>query len=84
MSTSMDDDDAPPELVDVSTLSALEKPRSSLSTAAAVDTPPHARVPITLVTGMLNALHLDEHELTNILIRLSGRGKNHFTQLYSH
>lgn len=52
MTTNIEDDDAPPDLVDVSTLPALEKPRSSIPTAAAVDTPPQNRVPITLVTGM--------------------------------
>lgn len=49
MSANIDDDDAPPELVDAST---LENPHSSIPTDAAVDTPPQDRVPITLVTGM--------------------------------
>jgi hypothetical protein len=42
----MDDDDAPPDLVDVSQL-----PESEIQTSEA-DLPPQQRVPITLVTGI--------------------------------
>ncbi|EHA22813.1 hypothetical protein ASPNIDRAFT_175519, partial [Aspergillus niger ATCC 1015] len=45
----MDDDDAPPQLVDISTASDVAPPSTSL------DTPPQNRVPITLVTGYLGA-----------------------------
>ncbi|KAL3486379.1 CobW/HypB/UreG, nucleotide-binding domain-containing protein [Aspergillus germanicus] len=45
----MDDDDAPPDLVDVSQL-----PESEIQTSEA-DLPPQQRVPITLVTGYLGA-----------------------------
>ncbi|KAL3457478.1 CobW/HypB/UreG, nucleotide-binding domain-containing protein [Aspergillus heterothallicus] len=45
----MDDDEAPPDLVDVSQL-----PESELQTSEA-DLPPQQRVPITLVTGYLGA-----------------------------
>lgn len=43
----MDDDDAPPQLVDISTAPDVAPPSTSL------DTPPQNRVPITLVTGMM-------------------------------
>ncbi|GAQ34778.1 COBW domain-containing protein 1 [Aspergillus tubingensis] len=45
----MDDDDAPPQLVDISTAPDVAPPSTSL------DTPPQNRVPITLVTGYLGA-----------------------------
>ncbi|KAL5003456.1 CobW/HypB/UreG, nucleotide-binding domain-containing protein [Aspergillus recurvatus] len=45
----MDDDDAPPDLVDVSQL-----PESELQSSSA-ELPPQQRVPITLVTGYLGA-----------------------------
>lgn len=41
MSTNLEDEDAPPELIDVSAMPAEQ-----------VEEPPAARVPITLVTGM--------------------------------
>jgi hypothetical protein len=46
MSTNLDDDDAPPELVDVSTM-----PSDQPGSIEEEQTP---RVPITLVTGMIN------------------------------
>lgn len=46
MSANIDDDEAPPELVDVSALLA-EQP------SAAEDELPQERVPITLVTGII-------------------------------
>lgn len=45
----MEDDDAPPELVDVS-----EQPLAAPSTTIQ-DTPVQKRVPITLVTGMVRS-----------------------------
>jgi hypothetical protein len=44
MSTAFEDEDAPPELIDVSAMPAEQ---------AASDEPPAARVPITLVTGIV-------------------------------
>lgn len=55
MSANIEDDDAPPDLVDAST---MEKPHPSIPTAAAVDTPPQDRVPITLVTGISQMLYI--------------------------
>ncbi|KAL2012519.1 hypothetical protein VTN00DRAFT_44 [Thermoascus crustaceus] len=49
----MDDDDGPPELVDVAALPDSEKPASLRPKAA--DDPGLSRVPITLVTGYLGA-----------------------------
>lgn len=49
MSADFEDEEAPPELIDVSTIPAEQAP---------IDEPPTARVPITLVTGMVNRLHL--------------------------
>lgn len=46
----MDDDDAPPDLVDVTQL-----PDSELQSSSA-ELPPQERVPITLVTGTLDML----------------------------
>lgn len=46
----MEDDDAPPDLVDVSQL-----PKSELQSSSA-ELPPQQRVPITLVTGTKNIL----------------------------
>ncbi|XHG02243.1 hypothetical protein AWENTII_005600 [Aspergillus wentii] len=50
----MDDDDAPPELIDVSMLPDSEK-QSSTTPATTIDVPEQNRVPITLVTGYLGA-----------------------------
>ncbi|GIJ88825.1 hypothetical protein Asppvi_007753 [Aspergillus pseudoviridinutans] len=51
----IDDDDAPPELVDVSALPDSEKPNISKTPSTTLDTPAQDRVPITLVTGYLGA-----------------------------
>ncbi|GFF40906.1 COBW domain-containing protein 1 [Aspergillus udagawae] len=51
----IDDDDAPPELVDVSALPDSEKPNISTTPSTTLDTPAQDRVPITLVTGYLGA-----------------------------
>lgn len=49
MSSNIDDDDAPPDLVDVATLPETEKP----SVSKCVEEPEQmGRVPITIVTGM--------------------------------
>lgn len=48
----IDDDDAPPELVDVSALPDSEKPNISKTPSTTLDTPAQDRVPITLVTGI--------------------------------
>lgn len=45
----MDDEEAPPDLIDVSQLPDAEKPYVSTTIQ---DTPAQDRVPITLVTGM--------------------------------
>lgn len=44
MSANFEDEDAPPDLIDVSAMPADQAP---------VDEEPTARVPITLVTGMI-------------------------------
>lgn len=67
MSANIDDDDAPPDLVDVSELSAFERPRSSIPADAAVDTPPQNRVPITLVTGM-------SYDCYSVMLKLTSGG----------
>ena len=54
----IEDDDAPPALVDVS-----EQPISSTPTTT-LDTPEQNRVPITLVTGMCHRYRMDQYELT--------------------
>ncbi|KAI9934866.1 hypothetical protein MW887_000486 [Aspergillus wentii] len=54
MASYMDDDDAPPELIDVSMLPDSEK-QSSTTPATTIDVPEQNRVPITLVTGYLGA-----------------------------
>lgn len=46
----MDDEEAPPDLIDVSLLPDSEKPFVSTTIQ---DTPVQDRVPITLVTGMV-------------------------------
>ncbi|GFG21820.1 COBW domain-containing protein 1 [Aspergillus udagawae] len=51
----IDDDDAPPELVDVSALPDSEKPNISTTPSTTLDTSAQDRVPITLVTGYLGA-----------------------------
>ncbi|KAK9567812.1 COBW domain-containing protein 1 [Aspergillus fumigatus] len=51
----IEDDDAPPELVDVSALPDSEKLNISTTPSTTLDTPAQDRVPITLVTGYLGA-----------------------------
>ncbi|KAG2413260.1 hypothetical protein HFD88_002449 [Aspergillus terreus] len=51
----LDDEDAPPELVDVSQLPDSENPNVSITPSTSLDTPAQNRVPITLVTGYLGA-----------------------------
>ncbi|KAL5361480.1 CobW/HypB/UreG, nucleotide-binding domain-containing protein [Aspergillus floccosus] len=51
----LDDEDAPPELVDVSRLPDSENPNVSIPPSTSSDTPAQNRVPITLVTGYLGA-----------------------------
>jgi hypothetical protein len=48
----IDDDDAPPELVDVSALPDSEKPNISTTPSTTLDTAAPDRVPITIVTGI--------------------------------
>lgn len=74
MSTNIDDDDAPPELVDVSAMPG-DQPESTEEE----QTP---RVPITLVTGTIN-FRQRNIELT-LIGRISWGGKNNFVKLYSH
>lgn len=49
----MDDEEAPPDLVDVSQLPDAEK---AVVSTTIQDTPAQDRVPITLVTGMIVAM----------------------------
>lgn len=77
----MDDEDAPPELVDVS-----EQPFAAPSTTVQ-DTPVQQRVPITLVTGMAGQARPDQtglkrkFELTESY-RVSGRRKDDTSELH--
>lgn len=50
----LDDEDAPPELVDVSQLPDSENPNVPVTPSTSLDTPAQNRVPITLVTGVSN------------------------------
>lgn len=67
MSLVTDDDDGPPELVDVAALPDSEKPTSLKSNAA--DDPGSKRVPITLVTGRLT-LQVREGSIWALLLLL--------------
>lgn len=71
----MEDDDAPPELVDVS-----EQPLAAKSTTIQ-DTPVQQRVPITLVTGMARQVE-EGQQLANGVYRISGRRKDNAAQLH--
>jgi hypothetical protein len=55
----LDDEDAPPELVDVSQLPDSENPNVSITPSTSLDTPAQNRVPITLVTGVFNRWSID-------------------------
>ena len=77
----IEDDDAPPDLVDVSALPALEKPRSTIPTAAAVDTPPQSRVPITIVTGIYMWLIFSNLKLTPVEV-ISVRAKLLYSTIF--
>lgn len=69
MSANIEDDDAPPDLVDVSAMPA-DQPDS-------IEEEPTARVPITLVTGMVlkNGLKIFDQALTRHLKATWGREK---------
>jgi hypothetical protein len=77
MSNDFDDEDAPPELIDVSAMPADQ---------TSVDEAPTARVPITLVTGMYRwtAFQFTSNFETNTLIRIPGRRKNNPVELHPH
>ncbi|KAA8650676.1 CobW family GTP-binding protein [Aspergillus tanneri] len=55
MALDMEDDEAPPELIDVSHLPESERPDTSMVPSTSLDVPAQDRVPITLVTGYLGA-----------------------------
>jgi hypothetical protein len=77
MSNNFDDEDAPPELIDVSAMPADQR---------SVDEAPTARVPITLVTGMYRwtAFQFTLNFKANTLIRIPGRRKNNPVELHPH
>jgi hypothetical protein len=75
MSADFEDEEAPPDLIDVAAISAEQAP---------TDEPPTTRVPITLVTGMIeHAASVQIMKLgSNNWARLSGCRKNDAAELY--
>jgi hypothetical protein len=78
MSNNFDDDDAPPELIDVSAMPADQTSKD--------EEPPKARVPITLVTGMYRwtTFQFALNFKNNPLVRIPRRRKNNPVELHSH
>lgn len=73
MSANFEDEDTPPELIDVTAIPADQ---------TSVDEEPTARVPITLVTGMNECILIQVIKETNVVIRLPGSRENNPVKPY--
>lgn len=73
MSVDFEDEEAPPDLIDVSAIPAEE-----------AEEPPTARVPITLVTGTIwhSKPDLDSENKAKNLYRIPWRRQNHLVELH--
>lgn len=75
MSANIEDDEAPPDLVDVSEMPADQ--------TESIEEEATARVPITLVTGMVEEYPTVCSQILNMgASRLSGCGEDHLVELY--
>lgn len=69
----LEDEDAPPELIDVSELPESERPQPETASTSS-DVPAQDRVPITLVTGTDSSLStVDVHVFIENLMRCTKR-----------
>lgn len=78
MSGIIEDDEAPPDLVDVTAVS------SDQLSSSAIDEEPTSRVPITLVTGISGgSIHIS-FPVADHIWRIPGSGQNDPVELHPH